>query len=139
MHPLSFLLRRIIYAIIITLTTEANAFFGALILLLTCLFMMTLVVLEVQWQDNLINGQHLVNEVCFYILCAILMLYCGIIKDPYLLKFIGSLSIYLVCSMIIFNTFVILYDIFVFTRLLCKRYKQQVPKKFKQKGVVLKR
>lgn len=82
-HPLSFLLRRIIYAIIITLTTEANAFFGALILMLTCLFMMTLVVLEAQWQDNLINGQHLVNEVCFYILCAILMLYCGIIQDPY--------------------------------------------------------
>ena len=45
-HPLLFLLRRIIYAIVIVLTTEENAFFGAMALLLTCLFMITLVVLE---------------------------------------------------------------------------------------------
>jgi cobalamin biosynthesis protein CobD/CbiB len=80
-HPLSFLLRRIIYATVITFTTEDNAFFGALILLLTCIFMMTLVVLEAQWQESLINRQHFVNEVFFYILCSALMLFCGIIQD----------------------------------------------------------
>ena len=81
-HPLSFLLRRIIYAIVIVFTTEENALFGAMALLLTCLFMITLVVLEAQWQDTLINRQHLVNEAFFYIFCAILMLFCGIIQDP---------------------------------------------------------
>ena len=45
-HPLSFLLRRIIYAVVIVCSTEENVFFGALILLLTCTFMMTFVVLE---------------------------------------------------------------------------------------------
>ena len=81
-HPLSFLLRRIIYAIVIVFTTEENALFGAMALQLTCLFMITLVVLEAQWQDTLINCQHLVNEAFFYIFCAILMLFCGIIQDP---------------------------------------------------------
>ena len=81
-HPLLFLLRRIIYAIVIVLTTEENALFGAIALLLTCLFMITLVVLEAQWQDTLINRQHFVNEVFFYIFCATLMLFCGIIQDP---------------------------------------------------------
>ena len=80
-HPLSFLLRRILYAIIIIFTTEENSFFGALILLLTSLFMMTLVLLEAQWQDTLINRQHFVNEVFFYLSCAALMLFCGIIQD----------------------------------------------------------
>jgi hypothetical protein len=80
-HPLSFLLRRIVYAVVIICSTEENVFFGALILLLTCTFMMTFVALEAQWEDRLINSQHLINESYFYLLCAALMLFSGIILD----------------------------------------------------------
>lgn len=128
------MLRRILYAMVIVLTTEEDSFFGALILLLTCMFMMAFVLVESQWEDTLINVQHFVNEIFFYLLCTSLMLFSGITKDSQQLLSLGWLTICVVCSMIIFNTIVILYDTFAHIKLVCKRYKNYiVPKKFSKK------
>ena len=56
-HPIAFILRRVIFSVIIVFLarSQLNVLFGCLILLATCIFMMLLVVLESQWDDDLIN------------------------------------------------------------------------------------
>lgn len=56
LHPLAFLLRRILYATVIVFSSEENIFWGAFAMLLTCLFMMALVWSKTPWQDAYINS-----------------------------------------------------------------------------------
>lgn len=80
-YPLAFVLRRILYAVVILLMVESAAFFGVLLLLATCLVMLVFVVQEVQWESQLINTQHLVNECSFYLLCVSLILFNGVVVE----------------------------------------------------------
>ena len=50
-HPLAFLVRRVLYAFIVLFFVKTAAFYGALLLLLTCLLMMVFVLVEAQWED----------------------------------------------------------------------------------------
>ena len=43
-HPLAFVLRRILYALVIVFMVKQNVLFGALIMLVTCLVMIVFVV-----------------------------------------------------------------------------------------------
>lgn len=54
-HPLAFVLRRILYAFVVLFLVGSAAFFGALLLLVTCLVFMTFVAVENHWEDSLIN------------------------------------------------------------------------------------
>ena len=56
-HPISFVLRRVLYSLIIVFMArdELNVLFGCLLLILTCLFMMVLILLESEWEDSLIG------------------------------------------------------------------------------------
>lgn len=80
-HPLSFVLRRVLFALLITSSTAESALFSATLLLLTCLFMMAIVCSEAPWVDSLINQQHFVNEVVLYVICACLMVFSGVITS----------------------------------------------------------
>ena len=80
-HPLAFVLRRVLYAAVVLFFVEEAAFFGALLLLMTCFVMMVFVALETQWEDQLINSQHMMNEVFFYLLCISLLLFSGVVHE----------------------------------------------------------
>ena len=55
-HPLAFLLRRVLYSMIIILMAgEDSVFFGALLLLFTCLYMLIFVAHEGPWENRMIN------------------------------------------------------------------------------------
>lgn len=53
-HPLMFLTRRIVYALVIVFMSEVM-FFGALIVMLSCLAMLVYALHEWQWKDRIIN------------------------------------------------------------------------------------
>lgn len=56
-HPVAFLLRRVLYSLIIVFMArnELNVLFGCLLLLVPTLFMLVLIVLEHEWEDRMIN------------------------------------------------------------------------------------
>ena len=53
-HPLSFLIRRIVFAAVIVLMARAS-FIGVFLLIGTCIFMLGYALNEFQWQDSIIN------------------------------------------------------------------------------------
>ena len=108
-HPLAFLVRRVIYAFVIINFLKEVAMFGALILLATCLVMMAFVMAEAQWEDKMINGQHLANEAFFYLLCISLVLFSGVTTNVGQKQSLSSVMIGAICAMIAVNVFVILY------------------------------
>lgn len=55
MHPLVFLVRRLLFSLVVVFLVSQNVLFGSLILLLTGLSMMIFVALEAPWVDGLIN------------------------------------------------------------------------------------
>ena len=80
-QPLSFVLRRVLFALLITNSTGESALFSAGVLQLTCLFMLAMVCSEVPWVDSLSNQQHFVNEVIIYLICACLMILSGVVTS----------------------------------------------------------
>lgn len=80
-HPLFFVLRRVLYSIVIIFMVGYNVIFGAMLLLLSTLAMMTFVATERQWEDKFINWQHFANEVVFYLLCLGLMFFSGVLTE----------------------------------------------------------
>ena len=54
-HPLAFVLRRVLYAVLITTAQQESVLFCTLALQFTCLFMMAMVWSEIPWDDALIN------------------------------------------------------------------------------------
>ena len=79
-HPLAFVLRRILYAVVIVfMVSEAAVFFGIFLLQLTCLAMGVLIFAERQWEDPLIGIQHAVNEAVFYVVLTALMCFSGVV------------------------------------------------------------
>ena len=56
-HPIAFILRRVLYSIIIVFMAreELSILFGILLLLMTSVFMSVMISLESQWEDSLIN------------------------------------------------------------------------------------
>ena len=122
-HPVAFVLRRILFALVILfMTSQTQVFFGAFLLQLTCLFMGIMIVMEMQWQDGLINVQHFVNEVFLYLFCVSMMLFTGVLEQSRQSVALGWLLIGLCCIMIIYNLAVILVDTLSFLHLLYKRY-----------------
>ena len=130
LHPLAFILRRILYSMVIVLMSreEELVFFGVLMILLTCLFFGYLILLESAWEDSLISQQHLMNEVGFYMICTTLLLFCGMIHETHQRYVIGYLAITLICAIIFYNLTVIFYDLLCFVRLLIYRFRVQLGK-----------
>ena len=86
------------------------------------MFMCIMIVMEMQWQDGLINVQHFVNEVFLYLFCVSMMLFTGVLEQSRQSVALGWLLIGLCCIMIIYNLGVILVDTLSFLHLLYRRY-----------------
>ena len=81
-YPILFVLRRVIYSLVIVfLINDMQPFFGALILIMTTLFMLIFVAIEGQWESKTLNTQELINEFIFYVLCISLLCFAGVISD----------------------------------------------------------
>ena len=82
LHPILFLTRRAIFAtIIVTVPSENEILFGALVLLLSTMCMCVLLFHEFQWDDTVINVQHAINEAFMVLLSISLMLFSGVMGN----------------------------------------------------------
>ena len=85
--------------------------------------MLGFVLSEMQWQDKLLNVQHIFNEVAFYTVCLSLVLYSGMIEYPTVKIAIGWTSIGLITLTLCVNvTFMAVKSVY-FTKLLLKKGK----------------
>jgi len=75
-HPLMFLTRRVIYAVVIVCMDEIPVW-GVFIVMACCLSMLAYALTEWQWNEKIINYQHLFDEMTIYVLCIFLLLYSG--------------------------------------------------------------
>ena len=130
MYPLLFVLRRIVYSLVIVFMIDGNKpFFGTLILTLTCLAMQMFVAVEAQWESRMLNAQELVNESIFYTLCLGLICCSGVLNSTEQSIMLGWLMIGLVFSLLAFNSALIFCELMNFIRLLCLRSKNRAAAK----------
>jgi len=61
--------------------TGDKVFFGVLLMLLSCLFMLCFIATEAQWENNLINRQNIFNEVIMYIVFSSMICFSGILTS----------------------------------------------------------
>jgi hypothetical protein len=125
-HPLAFVLRRVLYSIVIVFMVGDKVFFGALLLLLNCLFMLCFVASEAQWEDSLINRQHFFNEAVLYLVFAAMMCFSGLLTTLEESTALGWLIILLISALVLFNITVILLDLCRYIKLLLTRYRLKI-------------
>ena len=104
-HPLMFLLRRLVYAVVIVTLSE-TMFFGVLVVMLSCLVVLAYAVNEWQWQEGLINQQHIVDECCIYVCCVFLLLFSNFVETDTRYG-LGYSLIAFIFLYVIYNTVVI--------------------------------
>ena len=116
-HPISFLIRRLIYAALIVFMHELP-FFVTVILLCLSLALLCFLCVEHQWESALINWQHIVNEVGFYI-CLVLIFYLSSFGTINMAQSnaIGWTIIGLVITIMIFDVFCFMVFVYKFMRL----------------------
>ena len=107
-HPLMFLLRRVVFAIAIVFMDQMPVW-GILIFMSMTLIMLGYVLSEHQWKDRVINNQHIFNECILYILSVMMLLFSNFV-DPemrYKLGFflIAIVFIFVVCNLVIMIVF----------------------------------
>lgn len=104
-HPLLFMLRRLVYAAIAIFCLSVPIV-GVFILSLTCVIMLGYVLVEQQWEDQLIARQHIVNEVALYFILLLVMM-CALPLAPSMLSPIGWAIISLTIAIQVFNLAII--------------------------------
>ena len=124
-HPLLFLVRRVMYALIIVFMVD-EPFFGSVLLLLSCFMMLCFTVTEAQWEDSAMNSLHIANECSFYGVCLFLLLFTGMVPSVYTRIFLGWCLIGFVICTIAYNMASVTYTSI--------KYLKQVYLKFKVKA-----
>ena len=107
-HPLSYLLRRVLF-VLVTLFVFETPLFSALSLVGVSLLMMGVLLTERQWEASLINVQHLVNEIVLYLVLILFVLFTTTTISASAAIDLAWLLIALVVAMILFNTAVMIY------------------------------
>ena len=108
-HPMFFLLRRILFAAVIVFLYD-RSFFAVLTLLLISLGILTFAVCEKQWENGLINQQHIFNEIALYLCLVLLFVFSGTpqIESKFGSTFFGWLLIGFVILFCAYNGVVII-------------------------------
>ena len=75
-----FLVRRLLYAIVIVWADEVMHV-GVLLVLFSSMVMMAYACKEWQWKDSIINYQHILNESAIYLVCAYIFCSSTLIVD----------------------------------------------------------
>lgn len=105
-HPLMFMIRRIVFALVIVFMDEIM-YWGVLVVMFSCLLMLAYVLHEQQWQDRIINRQHTFNEIITYILCVLLLLYSNFVEAK-TRDMLGFVLIGICFLFVIVNTIIII-------------------------------
>ena len=100
------MIRRIIYALVIIFMDEIMIW-GVIIVMTCCHIMLAYAFSEYQWQDTLINQQHIVDEITIYILCVLLLFFSNQVSSQ-MRVLLGYILIGIVFAYVIYNTIVIL-------------------------------
>ena len=95
------------------------------------------ITLEAQWEDMIISYQHLVNEIGFYLICCMLICFCGLVSDSWQNFVLESIMLTLVCYLIFFNLAVILFDLRLYVKLLIRKYYRWLTSRSKIKNQTL--
>ena len=130
-HPLLFLLRRILFAIIIVGVSQERMLISAFMMLYMTLAMLLIAATALPWTNMLINGQHIVNECVFYTICASIVALTGAITEVKQSTLLGWMLVGLVSMLIIFNLVVVTYDMLSYIKLLLIRYNRALPPKLR--------
>lgn len=141
-HPLMFLVRRIIYAAIVLFLLQIPSV-AAYLLCWICVGVVAYVIVEQPWEESLIARQHIVNEVALY-LVLLVALVCAILLPALASTILGWTVISVVLATLIYNLVVIAYTFVMHCRqnLRVKQYKRRVRrrrvkrKKIKAKAAV---
>ena len=107
-HPMSFLIRRVVYAALVIFMFDMPLFV-ALILLLASHCFLAFVIVEKLWEDSIINQQHLVNEVALYVCLVLVFLLSGSIVPLKAHKALGWTIIGIVLALCLYNSVVIAF------------------------------
>ena len=120
LYPVIYLMRRVVYIILILFMTELP-FVSVVILLLWCLATLSLIWTEAQWEDRLINVQHAVNEIALYLILLQVSIFCGLTPASETALVLGWTLIATILLTIFFNLTVITYMSICYLRLLCTK------------------
>ena len=122
-HPITYVLRRILYAVVIVFMQGENlTFFGAVSMQITCIIMLCIVAMEKQFSERLINWQHFFNESVFYMVCLGLILLSGVVIASGLLANLSFAGMVLTCIFLAVNIIVILIQTICFMRFVLLRF-----------------
>ena len=106
-HPLMFLVRRVIYALVIVFLAHVM-FWGVWFVMYSCLVMLAFALAEWQWREPIINYQHIIDEWFIYMLCLLLLCFSNYVSSS-TRWMIGYIFILVCFIYIVFNTIVIFY------------------------------
>lgn len=106
-HPLMFLMRRVIYALVIVFLDNVM-WWGVFLVMLSCLVMLSYACTEWQWKDRIINYQHIFDECIIYCLCLLLLCFSNMI-DAETRWLVGWWFIAICFIYIVVNTIIMLY------------------------------
>ena len=134
-HPLMFLLRRIIYALVIVFMDEVM-YYGVFVVMLSCLTMLAFACTEWQWKERIINYQHIFDECTIYVICLLLLCFSNFVAPP-VRWLIGWILIGVCFVYVIFNTIVIIYYAICLIWVFIRRIFIQCRKRRLQKEAIL--
>ena len=134
-HPLMFLLRRIIYALVIVFMDEVM-YYGVFVVMLSCLTMLAFACTEWQWKERIINYQHIFDECTIYVICLLLLCFSNFVAPP-VRWLIGWILIGVCFVYVIFNTIVIIYYALCLMWVFLKRIFLQCRRRRLQKEAIL--
>lgn len=104
-HPISFLARRVAYAFLIT-ALASHQYTNVLGFMMMSLAMLAYACYEHQWEHWLVDQQHIVNEICIYILSVFLLIF-GSFIGAWGVN-LGWVFIAFVCTFLVYNMIVVL-------------------------------
>ena len=107
-YPMIYLLRRILFTLLILFGSELP-FMSVVIMMLGCVAMLALVHSEQPWDETIINYQHIVNEVVFYLILLIVLVFCGLNPTSVSGSFLGWSLIAILFMTLTFNIIIICY------------------------------
>ena len=105
-HPLMFVVRRIVYAAMIVGMDQVPLFATHVFMFMT-LVMLGFVLSEHQWKDRVINQQHIFNEIILYCLSVVMLTFTNFVS-PLMRYIMGFVLITLVFVFVIYNAVIML-------------------------------
>jgi hypothetical protein len=104
LHPLLYLLRRIIFALVVIFLGRTTLF-QQLIFIWTNVIMLAFAVNDFPWKESLINQQHIVNEMFVYVVSIMLLLFTDYV--PFEVRYnLGYVMIFVLLSFVFYNLLV---------------------------------